>query len=310
MKSTFLYADSGISPHYVHKTWAMSICNSIVKTPMGIGKFDINIIPDSDLLIIESLYCLPFAKKYKKKNPNCKIVAMVADTSFWKKRLSLGRRIYYKLYMDAVDGFIAVSNRIKTDIKSYINKPVVVVRPFLVNKHKKKLVFNKNILFIGNDSIEKGFNYAIEAVEKLPEFELFLVGTCSKKAKKVENKNIHIEGKVTSLKKYLDKCTYYIHPADFDPSPVVVWEAMYAGLIPIVTNDIGQSEVFTGRLGKLILKNNQPETVRAKILELDNLSKTQKKAILKNCKKISVIYTEKNSVKDFKKSLNKLLQDL
>jgi glycosyltransferase involved in cell wall biosynthesis len=312
MRATFLYPTSGISPHYVHEAWAMSVCEKTVKTPMGIGKFDIGQIPESDVLLLESLYCLPFAARYKKAHPTCKIISIIADTSFWEKKLTLARKLFYKLYLRHVAGFIAVSDRIRKDAHSYTGKPVITVRPFLVNKYAiGKRKFNKNILFIGNDTMEKGFLKAIEAVKSLPDFDLYLVGTCSKKIPNREStyNNIHVEGKVPSLKKYFKNCTYYVHPADFDPSPVTVWEAMYAGLIPIISEDVGQSELFNGMLKRLVLHDVKPETIRDKLIELDKLSPQEKARIIVACRMLAMNYTEKKSVSEFGRAVSKVMKD-
>jgi glycosyltransferase involved in cell wall biosynthesis len=308
MRATFLYPASGISPHYVHEAWAMSVCEKAVKTPMGIGKFNIKQIPESDVLLLESLYCLPFAVRYKKAHPNCKIISIIADTSFWEKKLTLARRLFYRLYLGHVDGFIAVSDRIRKDARSYTGKPVITVRPFLVNKYAVgKRKFNKNVLFIGNETVEKGFGYAIEAVKALQDFNLYLVGTCYRKIKKSVPSNVHVEGKVPSLEKYFKNCTYYVHPADFDPSPVTVWEAMCAGLIPIISKNVGQAEVFPGILKKLVLKDTNPKTIADKILEIDAILNGQKREIISGCKALAVHYTKNPSVREFKSAFNRLV---
>lgn len=310
-RGTFLYPASAISPHRVHKTWAMSVCQRAVETPMGIGKFDVGEIPESDFLLLESLYCLPFAKKYKGAHPACKIISIIADTSFWDKKLTLQRRLFYKLYLGSVDSFIAVSDRVKNDIRNRSERPAVVVRPFLVNKYVKRTPsFGKNVLFIGNTTEEKGFGHAIEAAKLLPAFNLYLVGTCQKKIPSSvgrKYKNIHIEGVVPSLNAYLEKCAYYLHPADFDPSPVTVWEAMYAGLIPVVSKNVGQAELFKGELKCLVLEDTRPETIVAKLLELDALSKKEKKALVVACRRLASHFTEEKSVRAFKKTFAELL---
>ena len=310
MSATFLYPSSRKSPHFVHLSWAKSVCSNFVQTPMGLGPFDVGKIPKSDTLLLESLYCVPFAKKYKQKiNPDCKIVSIIADTSFWRRKLSITRRIYYALYLDCVDAFIAVSERIKKDILNYINKPVEVVRPFFVNKFgKRRLNFEKKILFIGNEVKEKGFPKLIRAMELLPDFELFLVGDCYKAIKgETRDDNIHIEGKVPSLKKYFNLCSYYVHPADFDPCPASVFESMYAGLIPIITKDVGQSELFTKDLRCLILENNNPETIAKKLMELHGYSTTRKRRIVKRCREIAKRYTKERSIREFKKAFYRLV---
>ena len=308
MKATFLYPASGISPHYAHLTWAKTVCSRVVETPMGIGFFDLDKIRGSDLLLLESLYCAPFVRQYKKKNPDCKIISIIADTSFWSERLGVLRKMFYKRYLSSVDGFVAVSDRIKKDIQGYVDRAVVVVRPFLVNKFRpRKRSMEKKILFIGNEAKEKGYGYLIKSMKYLPDFELFLVGTCCKKINTKEP-NIHVEGEVPSLKRYFEKCSIYAHPADFDPCPSVVWEAMYAGLIPIISEGVGQSELFKGELRRLVLTGNDPREIADKITEIYNSD--GKKRLIEKCRKLSNEYTKEKSTKRFKKSFSQLLGEL
>lgn len=216
------------------------------------------------------------------------------------------RKLYYRLYLDSVDGFITVSRRIRKDILSYIQKPVEVVRPFPVYTYDMKTEINKNILFIGNESIEKGFLYLVEAMKYLPEYGLYLVGNCCKKVR-TKLSNVYLEGKVLNLKKYFKNCFYYIHPADFDPCPITVFEAMYNGLIPIITKNVGQAEIFLKNLTNLILKNNEPKTIANKVLEISNYAESNKQKISNLCKKIAEKYTKEKSVKRFKKAFYQLI---
>jgi len=305
---TFLYPASGISPHYAHLSWAKSIGARVVETPMGVGFFDLNKLHGSDLLLLESLYCAPFARRYKKKNPGCKIICIIADTSFWGERLGILRKMFYWRYLPFVDGFVAVSNRIKRDIQNYVDRPVLVVRPFPVNKFRpRKRGFGKKILFVGNEAKEKGYGNLIKSMNYLPDFELFLVGDCCKNVR-TKKENIHAEGRATSLKPYFEKCSIYAHPADFDPCPSAVWEAMYAGLIPIVSEGVGQSELFKEGLRKLVLKGNDPKTIADKIAKIYALD--GKRELIEKCMRLSSEYTKEKSVKQFKKSFYQLLKEL
>lgn len=305
---TFMYPASGISPHPAHLTWAKSVGSRVVETPMGIGFFDLNKLRGSDLLLLESLYCAPFAKRYKKKNPGCKIVSIIADTSFWSERLGILRKMFYWRYLSMVDGFVAVSKRIKRDIQNYVDRPAVVVRPFPVNKYRpRKRDFGKKILFIGNEAKEKGYGCLIKSMDYLPDFELFLVGDCYKKIH-TKPPNVHVEGRAPSIKTYFEKCSIYAHPADFDPCPSVVWEAMYAGLIPVISKGVGQSELFKGGLRRLVLTRNDPKRIADKITEIYNFG--DKKGLIEKCRKLSNEYTKEKSIANFKKSFTQLLKEL
>jgi glycosyltransferase involved in cell wall biosynthesis len=308
MDITFLYPASGISPHHVHLTWAKSLDSKVIKTPMGFGRFNLDELKGSDILLLESLYCAPFARSYKKKTPECRVISIIADTSFWSERLSILRKLYYWRYLPIVDGFIAVSERIKRDIRSYIDRPVEVARPFPVNKIRpRKRSFERRILFIGNEAREKGYGNLVRAMDHLPDFELFLVGDCCKKVR-TRKPNIHLEGRVPSLRPYLEKCSIYAHPADFDPCPSVVWEAMYAGLIPVITEGVGQSELFEGDLRRLVLRENDPKAVAEKIAEV--YSYPDKRELVRKCMRLSEQHTEEKSIRRFKKSFHKLLEKL
>lgn len=303
-----MYPASGISPHYAHLTWAKTVCDRVVETPMGFGRFDYGKIKNSDLLLLESLYCAPFARKYKKKNPDCKVITIIADTSFWSERFGVLRKMFYWRYLGVVDGFISVSERIKRDIRDRVKKPVEVVRPFLVNKFDvKKREFKRNVLFIGNDAVEKGFGYLVEAMGSLPDFELFLVGDCYKRIR-TKMPNVHVEKRVPSLKPYFQKCSIYAHPADFDPCPSAVWEAMYAGLLPVISTGVGQSELFDKELKRLVLRENDPESIARKISEVHSVS--DKRKLVQRCRRLANEHTKEKSVKRFGTAFSELLKEI
>ncbi|MCK4300906.1 MAG: glycosyltransferase family 4 protein, partial [Planctomycetes bacterium] len=172
------------------------------------------------------------------------------------------------------------------------------------NRHRpRKGGFSKEILFIGNDAEEKGFGRLVKAMKYLPDFELSLVGTCAKKIRTKEP-NVRVAGKVPSLDPYLEKCLIYAHPADFDPCPSVIWEAMYAGLIPVISEGVGQSEVFKGSLAKLVVAKTDPKHIADKIREVSELG--NKKQIISSCKKLANDYTKPKSIARFKRAFAKL----
>jgi glycosyltransferase involved in cell wall biosynthesis len=306
MKVTFLYPASKISPHPVHLAWAKAVQARAIQTPIGVGRFNYRTLKSSEVLLLESLYSAPFAKRFKKMNPECKVVSIIADTSFWKKKLGLMRKIYYWRYLSSVDGYLAVSERIKKDILSYENKPVKVVRPFFVSKYRiKRRGISKNILFIGHEVREKGYLQLVQAMKYLPEFTLYLIGDCCKGVK-TRLRNIRLKWRVPRLNGYFRKCSFYVHPAEFDPCPVVVWEAMYAGLIPLITEGVGQSELFKGKLERLLLKDNAPKTIAEKIEEIYSASDVD--ALIADCKKLAERYEKEKSIEQFRVSFRKLLE--
>lgn len=317
LKGMHLYPEHGEPPcpHTAFVAWSKSIGCKLHETPKGFGKMKKPIPKGMDFLLLESLYCLPSAADYKNKNPDCRIIAIIADTSFLQERLSLLRRLYYWLYLDNVDAFIPQSKRIADDIKRYYGCcdygmcpiPIFVCRPFFVNKcePKRNKEYCNGLLFIGNAVKEKGSREAADAMEFLPDFRLKLVGSCApegmyRASKNSDIINVFAFGKVPSLKPHFDDATYLLHPSSFDPSPVVVWEAMYAGLLPIITRDVGQAELFKDKLQVLLLDDNKPETIAKKVKELHALPKKEKDELRRLCRKLVLQYTEEKSINKFK----------
>lgn len=85
---------------------------------------------------------------------------------------------------------------------------------------------------------------------------------------------------------------------------------MYAGLIPIITREVGQSELIPRSLNFLILENNNPKTIAKKILEIHNLSEAKKRSIVAKCRELAKRHSREKSIKSFKKALYKLLTQI
>lgn len=139
MNAIFLVADSPISPHYCHKAWAKTFCKTTIRTPFPNRKNPLTWLkwlrgielPKADVLFCESSYCLPTAKKHKKKHDS-KIILLVADTTYLPESHSIFKWLYVRYYTKFVDGFICVSKRIMKDIMKFSRNPIEVVRPFAV----------------------------------------------------------------------------------------------------------------------------------------------------------------------------------
>jgi len=84
---------------------------------------------------------------------------------------------------------------------------------------------------------------------------------------------------------------------------------MYAGLIPIITKDVGQAKILEENgLNELILKNNKPKTIVEKILEIDNKSLAWKRKISRKCREIASRYTKEKQMKKFRDAFIRLIE--
>jgi len=78
-----------------------------------------------------------------------------------------------------------------------------------------------------------------------------------------------------SLNNILKQGCILLHPAIYDPFPVVVLKAMAAGLIPIISDRTESAEILKEYYGKLVLKLD-PELISEKIIDILTMSLDEK----------------------------------
>ncbi|MGB4362657.1 MAG: glycosyltransferase family 4 protein [Methanothermobacter tenebrarum] len=322
MKILFIHQ----GPHKVHAAFGESITDkwffygnnrkSIIKTFL---KSIIKNNEQFDVIFSEGGSGLPIAALKKLKNSRTKIILLNADKFFYLiSKTNPIKRLLMKFLLSFVDRIIAISEMNKKLASKYFdNSKISVVHPFGVNVN-----FNincpldtTNILFIGDHRVfDKKFDNLVEAVKILNDkgwnFQLYLIGSCAD----VINENydwLHKIGYTERLEKYFSECSIYVHPADFDPCPVSVFETMAAGMIPIVTKCTGQADILKENgLDFLIMDNNRPSTIASKIIEIYNKPLNWKKEISMKCKDISRCFSEEKQVEKFRKIFNEIIEDL
>ncbi|MFY9637848.1 MAG: glycosyltransferase [Methanobacterium sp.] len=271
-----------------------------------------------DIILVEGGLGLPHAVLKKIKNSKTKIILLSADTLLYDlPKMNYLKRKTVQLLLSYVDGYIAISplnKRIAS--KFYGEKPIYSVYPY--GSHNNFEINcdldSKDLLFIGNHEMCKRFDLLVNAVKILNDegykHNLYLVGSCVDKIGEDYNW-LHKEGFQENLDKYFKACSMYVHPADFDSCPVTVFEAMSSGLIPLITENVGQSDILKENgLECLILNNNQPERVAEKILDIENQDKKWKENVSLKCKEISSNYNQETQSKEFKKVFHELIDEI
>ncbi|MFB2623665.1 glycosyltransferase family 4 protein [Methanothermobacter marburgensis] len=323
MKILFIHQ----GPHKVHAEFAKSITDrwqfygndrkSIIKI------FLRSIIKDkynADVVFSEGGSGLPLAVLKRLKNPQTKIILLNADKFFYLiSRTSFPKRWLMSFLISFVDHIIAVSEMNKRFASDYFDSTnISVVNAFGVNVSFdiNCRIDTSNILFIGDHRIsDKRFDNLVEALnllnkDKEGKFRLYLIGSCCDVVEEDFNW-LHKVGFTKHPEEYFSECSIYVHPAEFDPFPVSVLEAMSAGIIPIITENTGQSDVLKKHgLGFLIMDDNEPANIAKKILEIYSKPVEWKKEVSLKCKEISRIFSKENQVKKFKKTFNEILEKL
>ena len=311
-------------PHKVHGTFAETITKNwyyygdnqpeIIKNLLK-SVFDRSTY---DIILVEGGLGLPHAVLKKIKNPKTKIILLYADTLLYDlPDMSMIKRKTVEQLLSYVDGFIAISPLNKRIASQYYhNKPISYVYPYGSNNHFEIDcdLESKKILFIGNHEMCKRFDLLADAVkilnDKGHEYNLYLVGSCVFRVD-ADYPWLHKEGFQENLDKYFKKCSMYIHPADFDSCPVTVFESMSSGLIPIITKNVGEADILNDKgLECLVLKNNQPEIIAEKILEIEDHDIKWKKNISQQCRQISTEYNKESQSKEFKRVFNELIEKI
>ncbi len=309
-------------PNYCHKKFAEAVRAQFfyVKhiVPDGIpvlslilnGFINSRTLPDSNVFFSESI--MDFYPVYYRNPDGKKIILIAEDTLFKLEKMQNFKKKYILKLIQKADGFLAISSLCKDLLLKYTEKPASVVYPFPHKEffHVKSDVESKNILFIGRNDKTKGFLEIVKAVkilrQKDPEWNLYLIGKCSDSV--VAEDGIIPLGFVDKMETYFARCSLHVHPALFDPCPATVFETMNSGMIPIISRNTGQAEIFVKEgLGKLILDSLDPKNIAEKILEVYSLDK---KTLSRKSKKLSMKFREKQRLEIFRKEFNKLLNDL
>lgn len=269
-----------------------------------------------DIIFMESAGCLPMISWLKKFKPEKIVIAIAMDPLYhpvFNGMTNLKRRYLLKM-LKHVDGFIAVSHMTEDLVHRCIDRPVRVVYPPIFNLPKAKSnLRNNNLLFIGHDRKTKGYDRLVMALplimNKFRNTRLYLIGTCCNDfTQKIEG--LSIEGRVPDLDPYFKKCTFYVHPSDFDPCPVSVFDAMYAGMIPVLTRGVGQHELLLDGLDELVLESNDPSAISEKMLYLFRKPLSWRKRISLKCQKIAKQATFKKTETLFPKEFFSLVDEI
>ncbi len=151
---------------------------------------------------------------------------------------------------------------------------------------KKLIGLNQNIptvLFVGSGFERKGAFQLVEAMQKLPQFQLIVVGQDKKinQLKKLVSAlgltdRVFIVGAQKDVRSYLSASDIFCLPSLYDSLPNALLEAMCCGLPSVITQDVGISEKIKEAKAGLISSRNPNDigtTIKAAWDNYDELSK-------------------------------------
>lgn len=190
---------------------------------------------------------------------------------------------FSKIYLDNIDHFLTPSKFIKQKLIEYgFNAEKITVIPNFItidgNIKKESIKIKKNyILYIGRLSSEKGLDFLLEIVRKLPNIHFKIAGTgpqesqLRKKSKKYGLKNIFFLGYQPEWRrKWLIKNSYFsIFPSLwYEGFGLVVLESNVYGK-PLIASRIGGiSEVIEDKITGLLFEPGNINDCIEKILTM------------------------------------------
>lgn len=288
-------------------------------------------IPVADVYFLEGGSCL-VTGVIKKALTGAKLVLRNGDPLFHVlPNLPTYKRKILEVLIRNIDGIISDSQLTRELAQKYTKVPNEVGYPYAdVNKFLpiKPNLNSHNAAYVGRLSKHKGADLLINAFklvkEKFPDFTLYLCGFFGKEKKlkvEIEGKEmvfpappIEIDMKlITTIKKtrgvrtlgfhpypekIMGKCSVYVNAARIEPFGINVIEAMCAGLIPVVSRNVGTKEVVRELDPSLVVDLNSAK-IAEKVIEIFEMPHHKKLKLSERAKEIGSRFTKERALKDF-----------
>lgn len=129
------------------------------------------------------------------------------------------------------------------------------------------------VLFVGSGFARKGAFELLEAINRLPDFQLIIVGhdkqlaKLNKRVKALQLvKRVLVTGPQPNVKPFLAAADLFCLPSLYDPLPNAVLEALCSALPVVVTNAVGIASAITHANAGLIC-NKEPASIAQALLQ-------------------------------------------
>ncbi len=248
---------------------------NLFKYESTIASLEANLYVDNGFDIVHywPIYFTDFVKKYKIKNSSCKYIAEVYEANY-----SEVSDIYQSAYksngfsyasisnknkryqdLEIADLVLVPSNFVKNTYKNYVKTPIKVVNYGLLGRKLEitENTFNGsmlNLLFIGNASIEKGFDLLVRLSQKNNDICISSIGGISKEISQLDTSNISFLGKMNheDVLKSIKDFDAIILPSYSDAFSMAVIEGLSKLKPVIISDNCGNSDVVNEwSLGKV-----------------------------------------------------------
>lgn len=184
---------------------------------------------------------------------------------------------FFKKLLNDSEGLVTVSKVVAKELTELANKEIQVLynAPSKFNK-KASHKTEKNLFYIGRYEKYKNIEQVIRAINALPEYKLFLAGSCSETRKNQllsiarDSKQLKFLGKISDsdYEQYLINSRALVMPSKDEGFGLPIVEAMSVGC-PVICSDIEVFREIASSAGIFFELNNTDSLVDA-IISLDN----------------------------------------
>ena len=327
MKTAFLYT----GPHRVHKAWAESINALFIEdkaanTIPNISRFfkswiTLRKIPKgTNLVLCESSSNTFSGVLWKIHNPHGKLVLIASDPKWsFLNNMNFLKRNFYIRCLSKYDLIISTSPLMKQQFPEKIQKNTTIVFPFPDPEKfstKKANINTKSIIYTGRLSKDKGADLVLEAFkiikEQVKEAKMYFVGISSNQPKEgnlgeqLQTQNIPgviYTGMVKDPETYMKNCSIFMSLARIDAANISVIESMSMGIIPIVSEGVGNKYIVEKISPELVVKDKEEASKLVLRIWKD---KSKMREYSNKARIIAKEYTQKKSITLFRKSIDEL----
>lgn len=223
-------------------------------------------------------------------------------TKNWLKKKILLR------FIKNMDAIIVESEMTKQHAQQWTSVPIYSCESYVKDKkrlHKIKPTLTTNtFLFVGEfrpPYDHKNIENLIMLFNRLPEFQLIIIGKNTSQLKNKAKENITILNYVPDIAEYYKQATYYIHLPKYETGPITLLEAITAGLVVITNNNAGHSAIVKNVCKQLIIEADTLHDIKKQIEKVIAMPFKEKQEISETFKKLAKNhYTKEEMTEKFK----------
>ena len=269
--------------------------------------------------VIVAPYSLPLGYWIKRWSPQTRLILMNTDPFFWRyQRLGTCARRYFNLYLSGIEGVLSGSTLVDSLARQALDVPSRVFYPFFdasyfgdINGQARDVMVIAWLL--PHKGVLKALDVYADLARRLPVGSLHIAGdgpqrpAIEARARCIEGVEVLGALAALAIRRYLQQSLILLHLADFDPWAVVVYEAAAAGVIPIVTDQVGAGDFLPREL--VVSSANWRAEAAAAATRILNMEAAARDALRRELQQIARRFTQQPCTVEFRRSFADLVAD-